>query len=126
MDGGHHRLGACLNAVTHLGQDGGHGRLTKLTDIRPRNKSTARPQQEDTFDTRNSLSFVDRRHQATAHIDTDGIDRGMVNRDDQQVTVFGCVHNGSFRTGGQTKAPHCFVLDAIVWQIIFLDNLKLY
>jgi hypothetical protein len=103
-----------------------HRWATKLTDIRPRNEGASRAQQQDPFDGGIGIRFVHRGHQATAHIHADGVDGGMVNRDDQQITVFGCTHNGSFRMGGQTKAPLCFVLDTIVWQIIFLDNLKPY
>ena len=126
MNGSHHRLGTSFDAIAHLGQDRLHGGAAKLSDISPRNECTASAHKQHAFDAGIGFGLVHRGHQAAAHIHTDGVDWGVINRDDQQLTVFGCTHNSCFRMAGQTKAPHCFILNAIVWQIIFLDNPKLY
>jgi hypothetical protein len=126
MNGSHHRLGAGFDAVAHLGQDGVHGWATKLANVSTGNERAARAQQQHTLDGSIRLGLVHRRHQATAHIHADGVDGRMVNRDDQQVAVFGCANHGRFGMGGQTGLLIVFVLHTIVWQIIFLDNLKLY
>jgi hypothetical protein len=109
MNGSHYRLGARFNPVAHLGQDGMHGRAAKLADISTCNEGSARAQQQYPFDTGIRLSLVHCRHQATAHIHADGVDWGVIDRDDQQVTVFGCTHDSGFRLDGQTLTPDYFL-----------------
>jgi hypothetical protein len=83
-----HGLGAILDDVDHLGQHGLHlpGRA-ELADVGSGEEGLAVAMDDDRFHIIVRVGLADRPHQPFAHRQAERVDRGIVRRDDQHVTL---------------------------------------
>jgi hypothetical protein len=85
MDRGQHRLAAVLDAAAHLGQRGRLRRLAELADVGTGNEVAARAGDQHRGHGAVGFGRVDRGDQAAAHIHAEGVDRRVVDADDQHI-----------------------------------------
>ncbi|MNW87876.1 hypothetical protein D3C86_171300 [compost metagenome] len=87
MQGRDHRFGAGFDLVAHVRQERLLRRLAELADVGARDEVPARAHQQDRADLVVGLRALNGRRQVAAHGGAQGVDRRVVQGDDQDVFV---------------------------------------
>ena len=87
IDGGDHGLREILHPIDHRGKDRLRGRLAELPDVGAADEGPSRPGDDEPANRLVAGRPVQRDHEAAADIPGQRIHRGIVDGDDEDVTV---------------------------------------
>ncbi len=100
VNGGHHRLRTCLDAVAYIRQRRRHRRLAELANVRARDEVAPGADDQHGFDGFVGIRGFDGGEQAAPHVGGQGVDRCVVDGHQQDFAAQFARHNVGGRVEG--------------------------